>query len=130
MVGIQTDPVSAMLSSWKSNHPPDSADEPGGWQEATVTEWFTIESTQERQQIRARFIIGVPMRNYRGPVSDEYATSSVSLAVGIAKQQIQTQFADGRLPFDAEVTERFRELLEKELRDVIPGAKVSRTGAL
>ena len=83
------------------------------------------------RNVVCKFEVGVPNMNFRGQVSDSFATQAAEDAAGSAGLDLQRRLRAGdplgAAP-DTVICNSFRGLMEAELKVVIPGTKVATVG--
>jgi len=96
--------------------------EPAGWQAAAVRASMSksVGSTPYGST-QCLFEVGVPLRNYQGPVSSMAAATAAATA---ANSAAYTVLAGGE-PVTSVTCIEFRRLMQAELGAIIPGARVS-----
>jgi hypothetical protein len=96
--------------------------DPAGWQACAIRASMSKDvGGAPYGQIFCIFEVGVPLRNYLGPVSRPYAQQ---VAASAANSAAYTVLSSGTPPTDATCI-MFRRLMQEEMAVMIPGSRVS-----
>ena len=83
------------------------------------------------RNVRCRFEVGVPDRNYLGPVGDSFASDAAMEAANTGGLELQRKLRAGdplgNAP-DTVICKAFRSAMEEKLKLVIPGCRVAPVG--
>ena len=105
--------------------------EPGGWKVATVRGIFSyLTKLGSARNIICDLAVGVPIVNYKGPVSNQFATNTTLDCMNYAGRIISEGLkgSDPLFVDEAAVCTEFKSILQREIQILIPGAIVTRVG--
>jgi hypothetical protein len=92
----------------------------GGWKEARLVITL-VRALNNPETVTCTFLVGVPEINHQGVITDGFAQRMAALAADTAASRVA-----GQGYFSAELCERFKDEMERELKRVISGSRVKK----